>query len=189
MSHESIPNKSEYAGNVLNSAEAKQHKERLKEQIESKAEKAQKSPEAEQVARHEVEAQAISGAEMIPTNSESTQQSATPPPTKADKSKSFKTTMHHVRKDLSGPERTLSRVIHQPAIEKVSEVAGKTIARPSGMIGAAVAALVGLAFVFGIAKYAGFSLSGSEMPLLLIIGMLLGLLAEWAYKALRSLLT
>lgn len=189
MNHESSPNKSERTGNVLTSTEAKQHKERLKEQIESKADKAQNSPETEQAARHEVEAQAISGAEMIPTNSESVQQSVPLPHTKAEKNKSFKTTMHHVRKDLSMPERTLSRVIHQPIIEKASEVAGKTIARPSGMIGATVAALIGLAFVFGVAKYAGFSLSGSEMPLLLIGGMLLGLFSEWAYKALKSLLT
>ena len=96
--------------------------------------------------------------------------------------------MHHVRKDLKLHEKTLSKIIHQPSIEKASEFAGKTIARPSGIMGATIAAFIGLLFVYGVAKFAGFELSGSEMPLLLVIGFVLGLFIEWTYKSARSIL-
>lgn len=188
MSHEQAPRNHE-SKNTLSPAEAKQHQERLKEHVESRAEKAGDSSKVEQEARHEVHETAQSAAEMVPTNSESSSQASPIPPTKQEKRKSFNTTMHHVRKNMGSAERTLSKVIHQPAIEKTSEVVGKTVARPSGIIGASIAAAIGLLLIFGIAKYAGFQLSGSEMPLLLAIGLVVGLISEWAYKSVRSLVS
>lgn len=189
MSHESLPVKPERAGSTLPSPEAQKHHEKLKEQLESNAEKAHKSNELLEDARREVHETAISGTELAPKHSEKKSQSTLAPKTRAEKNKSFNTTMHHVRKDLSTPERTLSKIIHQPTIERVSDIAGKTVARPSGIIGAGIATCIGLSLIFGIAKYAGFPLSGSEMPLLIVIGMAIGLFAEWVYKSIKSLIS
>lgn len=104
-----------------------------------------------------------------------------------DKAHAFGTIMHQVRHNLSVPERTFSKFIHQPAVEKTSEVLGKTVARPSGVIGATTAATLGLLIVYTIARFSGFELSGSEMPLLLGLGFIVGLIAEWSYKAIRVL--
>lgn len=138
-------------------------------------------------ARHEVHEQAISGAEYEQPASEQVQHQ--PVYDKAAKEHSFNTTMHHVRQNLSKPEKQLSKFIHQPAVEKTSEVLGKTVARPSGIAGATIAAFIGLLSIYSVAKFAGFQLSGSEMPLLLIIGFVIGLFVEWAYKAMRSLVS
>jgi hypothetical protein len=108
--------------------------------------------------------------------------------TKEDKAHSFNSVMSHARQDLSKPERALSKFMHQPAVEKVSDIAGKTIARPSGAIGAAVFASAGIFIVYLLAKRIGFTLSGSEAPILVAVGFITGLLVEWAYKAIRSLL-
>lgn len=186
MSHESTPSRPE-SKNTLASHESKRHHERLSEKIERSAESSADTTTLEREARHEVHEKALATAEVASVNSEKTQQPSPVGKTKQEKIQSFKTTMHHVRSEMSAPERTLSKIIHQPAIEKTSEVIGSTVARPSGIIGAAIAAAIGLLFLFGIAKYAGFELSGSEMPILLLIGLIAGLLTEWVYKAIRSL--
>jgi len=187
MSHEQSPVKHENKNVHVSPAESREHHERLREKIESDAEKAGGKSTAETEARHEVHEVAQSSAEMTPTSSETQAQSTPPVKTKYEKRKSFDTTMHHVRKDMNTAERTLSKLVHQPVVEKTSEVVGKTIARPSGIIGAAIAAGIGLLFVFGVARYVGFELSGSEMPLLLGAGLLIGLFSEWAYKSARSI--
>jgi len=141
--------------------------------------------EAVDAARHEVHEQAVSGAEYEQPKTEHSQ--PTPHYTRKDKEHSFNTTMHHVRRQLSRSERQFSKFIHQPVVEKTSEVLGKTVARPSGVIGGTVAAFVGLLSVYSIARFAGFQLSGSEMPLLLGVGFIVGLLTEWVYKAGKSI--
>lgn len=163
------------------------HAEKLNQNRHEKAERARGGQEqAKTEAQHQVEQEAISGKEIAPQQSEKVAHidQRTRSEQKLD---SFNTTMHHVRQKLSKPERTLSKVIHQPVVEKASEVAGKTIARPSGVIGGTVAAFVGLLSVYGIAKFAGFSLTGSEMPILLAGGFALGLFVEWVGKAAHSI--
>lgn len=167
--------------------EVREHQERLKVHHEKAAEQAGRSNKHErETIRHEVHEQAISGAEYHKPQSE--QRQPIVPHTKADKEHSFNTIMHHVRQNMSKPERSFSKFIHKPIVEKTSEVAGKTIARPSGIAGAAIAAFIGLFSVYSIARFAGFELSGSEMPLLLAGGFVLGLLSEWMFKSLRSIL-
>lgn len=161
------------------------HHERLRKLHEKAAEAATKSIEREITeARQAVRSET---AHVEATLSPQEKAMFVPRHTKVDKLHSFNTTMHHVRQSLKAPERTFSKLIHQPMVEKVSEVAGKTVARPSGVIGATFAAALGLLLIYGIARFAGFSLSGSEMPLLLAIGFGIGLFVEWVFKSIRSL--
>ncbi len=165
----------------VSSNEAKRHHERLNDNREKAAENAQNNHREAETIRREVQEKAISGAEYHKPQSE--QRQPAPPRTKQDKTHAFDTIMHHTHQNMSKPERVFSNVIHTPAIEKTSEVLGKTIARPSGITGATVAAVIGLLPIYSVARFAGFELSGSEMPLLLAVGFVTGLLAEWAYKA------
>ena len=186
MSEQHIPIHEKHETKRFSAAELKEHHERLQESLEKNAEKASttSSHEQEQLQQEALE-QAITADEVV----------AKPQETKPlahfkseDKIHAFETTMHHVRKNLTASERTFSKLIHQPAIEKTSDALGKTIARPSGMIGATIAAAIGLLSIYSIAKFAGFELSGSEMPLLLVAGFGVGLFAEWAYKTIRVLI-
>ena len=166
--------------------ELKEHHERLKVHHESAAERA-KNTKHEQIAiRHEVKEQAISGAEYSKPQSEKRQPK--PIHTKADKLHSFNTIMHHARAQMSKPEKTFSKFVHSPAVEKTSEILGNTVARPSGVLGASVAAFIGLLSVYSVARFAGFQLSGSEMPLLLLAGFGSGLFIEWATKSIRAII-
>lgn len=165
--------------------EVHEHTERLTVHHEKAAERAGKNVHEQDTARHEVKEQAISGAEYSKPQSETRQ--PLPVHTKQDKEHSFNTIMHHARNQMTKPEQTFSKIIHTPIVEKTSEVVGKTIARPSGIVGAATAAAMGLLSIYSIAKFAGFQLSGSEMPLLLALGFATGLFCEWLFKSTRSL--
>lgn len=170
-----------------NTHEIREHHERLAIHHEKNAEKTgdNTSPEQER-ARHEVHEHAISGNEYHRPHSEKRQHTHTYT-TKEEKQLSFNATMHHVRNNLSAPEKALSKIIHKPFVEKASDIAGNTVARPSGIAGATTLAFIGLLLMYGVARFAGFELSGSEMPLLLVIGFILGLLIEWLYKSLSSI--
>ena len=172
---------------LADTKEHREHRERLQDHIEKNAEKSTANSGHEQaIARHEIKEHAISGNEYHKPHSEQRQHQQIY--TKVDKQRSFDTTMHHVRNELRGPERILSKFIHKPVVEKASEVVGSTIARPSGIAGATITAFFGLLSVYGIARFAGFELSGSEMPILLLLGFTAGLLIEWMYKIIRSLI-
>lgn len=163
----------------------KNHHERAEKHREKAVAKAENGHMSHEHIQRTVEAEAISGAEYHKPQAE--QRQHTTPTTKLDKERGFNTIMHQTQNKMSRPERTFSRLIHQPVVEKASEVIGATVARPSGIIGATAAAFIGLLSIYGIAKFAGFQLSGSEAPLLLGIGFILGLFIEWCIKSLLSL--
>ncbi len=108
---------------------------------------------------------------------------AAPPPTKFDKDRAYAETMASVRRRLSPVSRSFSKVIHAPAIEKTSEVIGATIARPSVTTGATVTAAIVGGFLYYMARTYGFSLSGSEILLSLVVGGVLGFLIELVARA------
>ena len=178
----------ESKGEIISNNESKKHHERIKEQLERSAENSPSRSHSEtESIRHEVHEQAIAGAEMHKPASEARQHQPIGY-TKKDKAHAFETTMHHARDKMNTSEKLLSKIIHQPAVEKISDIAGATVTRPSGIAGATIASFIGLASVYGIARFVGFSLSGSEMPLLLLVGFVMGLLCEWVYKSIRSLI-
>lgn len=174
QSHEQATPKIETSG---------EHSEKLRQEMHERATKHEKEhnkSEQLEVARDTIEQQSISKEELKLPNNEKK-----PEPTyftKADRERSFNTTMHHVRSQLSRPSQTFSKAIHQKQIEKTSEVVGKTVARPSGIIGAATAALIGISIVLFFAKHIGFQLAGSEFWILLCAGYLVGLFIEAVRK-------
>lgn len=101
------------------------------------------------------------------------------------KAETYRRTMRHVRHDLRPVDRTFSKIIHNPKVEAISAVAGKTVARPSGILGGGIAALVGSTFLLIIARYYGFTYNYTVFLLLLLGGFVAGILVELAIKAFR----
>lgn len=89
------------------------------------------------------------------------------------------------RRHLNKPEKSLSKFIHLPLIEKVSDVAAKTVARPSGLIAAGIAALFGGITLLYVSRHYGYEYRFSAYALLLAGGFLLGILVELLFKLFR----
>lgn len=157
------------------SAERERALERIREAAETAKERERES-DHEQEARHEALEQAAEkeqAAEMS-TEVEKPQQI-----TKDDRDASYKQTMHKMQQQLPPASRAFSKVIHNPAIEKTSEVVGNTIARPNLIIAGALGAIISV-IVYFIAKRYGYILSGSETIILFIAGWLIGAIIEYA---------
>lgn len=98
--------------------------------------------------------------------------------TKNDREASFAQTMKEVRKELPRSNRWFSDLIHHPRIERVSDSVGNTIARPSAILAGSLAAFLAVLGLYSYAKFAGFSLQGSEMLVAFFIGWIIGLLFD-----------
>jgi hypothetical protein len=92
----------------------------------------------------------------------------------ADREEGFEQTMEEVRHGLPRSTRTFSRFIHNPTIERISEALANTIARPDAILAGGITAFVAVLGLYFYAKYAGFSLQGSETIVAFIIGWVLG---------------
>ena len=98
------------------------------------------------------------------------------------KADAYQRMLTKTRQQLKAPDRVLSKIIHQPAIEAVSNVAAKTVARPSGILGGSIVALLGSAWLLYAAKHIGFTYNYLAFFFLLLIGFTLGVIGEFAIR-------
>ena len=94
----------------------------------------------------------------------------------------FDRTLTAVRRQLSAPEKQLSKFIHKPVIEKTSDFVGKTIARPSGILLGGIFSFIGSLGVYLIARHLGGEIRYSIFAVTFIGGYLLGLIVELAWR-------
>jgi len=89
---------------------------------------------------------------------------------------------HHMKKlqeELPAVQRGFSKVIHNAAVEKTSEVVGSTVARPNAILAGAVVAFFAVLVVYLVAKHYGYVLSGFETIGAFIVGWVLGVLYDF----------
>lgn len=94
------------------------------------------------------------------------------------KSDAYKKTLYKVRGQLSPTERSLSKLFHHRSLEPINELGSRTIARPSGILGGGIAALIGSSVVLYMSKHYGFQYNFTTFILLLAGGFSAGLLVE-----------
>jgi hypothetical protein len=99
--------------------------------------------------------------------------------------KAYKSIMQHTQAEMKPAERTFSKVIHQPVVEKTSAVLGSTVARPNAILFGALFALILSGGVYALAKYYNYTLSGFEAIGAFIAGWLFGMLVDFARLAFR----
>lgn len=92
---------------------------------------------------------------------------------------SFNAPMDEVRAQMSPSSRAFSKVIHNKAVEGVSDALGSTVARPNAILSGAVFAFVLTFAVYLLAKNLGYPLSGFETIGAFILGWVLGILYDF----------
>ncbi len=102
------------------------------------------------------------------------------------KKDAYRRLIKKTQKQLNTPERVFSKIIHQPAVDKISEVGAKTIARPNGILFGGISAFIGSLFFYFVSKKSGFSYNYLTFILIFVGGYFIGLLFELAYKLLQK---
>lgn len=92
---------------------------------------------------------------------------------------SYKKTMKETQGAMKPAERSFSKVIHNPAVEKTSEVVGATVARPNAILVGSLTAFVFTLALYLVAKYYGYPLKGSETIAAFTLGWVVGLLIDY----------
>jgi len=128
--------------------------------------------------------EAVSGKEMNVTENEGSQQSPLGMHRQL-KEVAYDRSMERVRSTLPKPARAFSKLIHTPAVDAVSEGVGKTMARPSGILGGGVAALIGSLILVYVTRHYGFTYNYLLFILLYIGGYCFGLVIELIFKAFK----
>lgn len=161
--------------------------EKLKH-IQEKAERAEHTSQdnLDQI-KQSIEAAAVSGKEYSRAEKETPRQTTQHGVNKALKASAYRRVIKKTQSQLSTPERTLSRTIHNPAVEKASEVAAKTVARPSGILFGGIGAFAGTVIVLFISKRVGFTYNYSLFFLLFLGGYILGIVLEFILRSIKKL--
>lgn len=103
----------------------------------------------------------------------------TPAQRKAKAKANYKRTMKETQAHMKPAERTFSKVIHNPTVEKVSEVAGNTVARPNALLAGSVMAFLFTLAIYLVARHYGYPLSGAETIAAFAVGYAVGLLFDY----------
>ncbi len=160
-------------------------RESLKETYEQNNEtrSESKSEELESHARHEALEQAMSKEELnkpveqdLPKPEKMTKQK----PTKRELNSTYNKTMKTIQKEMNPIDRTFSKVIHNPVVDKVSDVTSKTVARPNLVIAGALGTILFGSIIYLVAKHYGYNLSGTEAIATFILGWAIGAIIEFA---------
>ncbi|CAN5659269.1 hypothetical protein BH23PAT2_BH23PAT2_07060 [soil metagenome] len=145
------------------------------ERLDTEAEKDTSDIESLAVSAKET---AISGHETIADMSESTRQTQSYASRADLKRDAYGRIVRDIQSRLSTPEKTLSRFVHKPIVEAVSEVTSKTIARPTGIATGGSIALLGMMLTLFLAYRYGFTYNYLLFGLLFVGGYIAGTIIE-----------
>ena len=166
---------------------AEQHSKPEQEHHQHERQPKHNAEQAAHAARETIEKQAISGKEVYVGNHEKPSK-AREDYSPAARKQTYRLTMQRLQNRMPAAERQFSRFIHVPAVERLSEATNNTIARPSGVLGSGVLAVLGMGLLYWLSRRSGFELSGNELLIFILAGWLLGLLAEFGVRLFRRLL-
>lgn len=102
------------------------------------------------------------------------------------KNMAYNRLLNRARKQLNPLEKPLSKFMHQPVVDAISETAAKSIGRPSGLLGGGLLALVGTSIYYYITKHYGYDYNFFVFIFLLGVGFIAGWLAELLFKLRRA---
>ncbi|MBA3757904.1 hypothetical protein H0X09_03530 [Candidatus Saccharibacteria bacterium] len=102
------------------------------------------------------------------------------------KTMAYNRLLGRAQKNLNPFQKPISKFMHQPVVEKASEITATTIGRPSGILGGGIMALVGSTVYYYLTKHYGYNYNFSVFILLLAAGFGTGWIIELLLKRLHK---
>ncbi len=128
--------------------------------------------------RHSVEQEAVSGKDVKLDSAAEDKAPSQHLITKDLRHDMLQRTLVRIRKQLPARSRQFSKVVHSKPVDKLSSVGEKTVARPVGLFGGGLAALLGSAFMLYMSRQYGFEYNFLLFFILFIGGYALASLVE-----------
>lgn len=167
---------------------AEQGRDRIAERLERRSPESRAEKSTGELS-HEAHEHAVSKQEKEPPRNtapeDSLERRRKSPATKRQQNEAFTRVMDDARSHMSPAARTFSKVIHNPVVEKTSEVAGSTIARPNAILSGSIGAFIVVLGVLLVARHYGYPLSGAETIVAFAAGWVVGII----YDFLRAMIT
>lgn len=163
------------------------HEEKLARHHEKAAEKARHAPQ-ENLERiiEKIEKEAVSSKDALEKDRSNLQDKGVPSYINSDMSaQALGQNLKKIQHNLSTTERQFSKVIHNPVVDKVSETAGQTIARPSGLLFGGIFALITSLLIIYICNRYGYEYNYLLSIFGFVGGFFLGLVVEMILKLVR----
>ncbi len=174
-------------GEHLKSPENSVEHEPTRQERHEHGEHQPKSPELSvEKIKHTIEQEAVSGKEMGHSESHHRRDHDATPVSSDLKKLRLSRTLTSVRKELNTADRLLSKIVHQPLVDSVSNAVGTTITRPSGVIGGGIVGLFGTSTLLWMSKHYGFQYNYLMVVVLFAIGFIVGVGVELLLKALHK---
>ena len=154
------------------------------ERLHEAAEQAEKDPFQQQVDSLEraAKTEAVSGKEVNVGDQQGESSNQSFGVQKQLKATAYRRSLKKIQSNLRVPERLASRIIHQPAVEAVSNATARTAARPSGFLTGSFVALLGSILLLYMARHYGFTYNYAVIFMLFLGGFACGLIIELLYK-------
>ena len=179
---EQIPLKPEHEKSHENKQSKAEQREKLKDSIEAGKQAKHEAKDSLEAIRSSIDKEADKTADVKRQEQEAATADDKGPATviidRNVKKKAYKKEIHRIQTHLPKAQRSFSKFIHAPTIEAVSEVSSKTVARPSGLLGGGIAAFGGTTILVLISRHYGFTYNFFVFIALLVIGFIVGLIAE-----------
>ncbi len=102
------------------------------------------------------------------------------------KQQKYQQLTHKIRSHLNPTERSFSKVVHNPVVEAISETSSKTVARPSGLLGGGIVALLGSGALLFMSKYYGFRYNFFVYILMFGVGFVAGVFIELGVRIIKK---
>lgn len=174
---ERAPQTPENAAEISAEHRKKQH-ESLNRTIEHGKKARHEHAENIDAIREAAERQSKSAAEVSHTSEDSSEHERPAYVNRELKAMAYRRTLKRTQQQLSAPSRVLSKIVHQPTIEAVSDFASGTVARPSGILAGGITAFVGSSLFLWVARHYGYEYNFLLFALLFVAGFFIGLLVE-----------
>jgi hypothetical protein len=156
-----------------------EHHERAQKHLHEQAEKARHEKSAENLAKiHELAKAEAELTKKVVAESVQNESNNTADMQHSLKASAYERILTKTHQKLPKTAQTFSKVVHNPTVDKISEISAKTVARPSGFLGGSICAFLGSLIVYYSASRSGFKYNYLLLFLLFIAGYIIGSILE-----------
>lgn len=163
-----------------------EQREQLRQNINKMAEQEQKKAESDQLATRDAIEKATNLKDAAKKHEKVSGEKHRSFFSQRQREASFTRQMNNIHSEMKPSEQRFSKIIHNRAIEKTSDLASNTIARPNALLWGSIFAFVLVTLLYLITQHYGYVLSGFETIGAFLLGWVVGLIFDYLHLLVKG---